>query len=293
MSTDARASRRGTWVDGAVPTAAARREADEAAAASGIRVRELHTASDCRILIEVFNQVWSTPADEDLVEMGVLVALAHAGNYVALAERDGEPIGGGVGFFGPFGHPFHSHIVGVLPSASGRGVGRAIKLHQRAWCLDRDTTQMTWTYDPLVARNAYFNVRTLGAFPTAYHHDFYGPMDDGINRGQFTDRMVIGWNLAAPAARPAPLDDADVAEHVAIDNADDRPGPWTPPTPDHPGPVLVGVPRDIEAVRRSDAELAQRWRQVTRSAFTALLDDAWVVRDFRPSRHYVLRRESR
>ncbi|MGH8777138.1 MAG: GNAT family N-acetyltransferase [Jiangellaceae bacterium] len=281
---------------GSAGTFDARRQADDAATSSGVRVRELHTAQDCRALVEVFNRIWSAPTDADLIEMGVLVALAHAGNYVTLAERDGVPVGGAVGFFGPAGRPFHSHIVGVLSPVAGRGVGRAIKLHQRAWCLDRGTTRMTWTYDPLVARNAYFNVRTLGAVPTVYHHDFYGPMSDGINAGQLTDRMVIDWNLVRsgrhqPDGRPDGAVPAErTSAHVAVANDGDRPGPWTPPPPSHRGPVLVGIPRDVEALRRDTGDVAMRWRETTRTAFTDLLGGGWRIMDYLPSGHYVLRR---
>lgn len=246
--------------------------------------------------MDLLNRIWSTPSDEDLIAMGELVALAHAGNYVTLVERGGIPVGGAVGFFGPPGRPLHSHIVGVHSAAAGQGIGRAIKLHQRAWSLDRGVDMMTWTYDPLIARNAYFNIRTLGARPTEYHHDFYGPMDDGINRGQFTDRMVMSWDLRrtgpAPTTTGAP-DDDDARTHVGLANDDDKPGSWTPPPEGHNGPVLVGVPRRIEALRIEDGELARSWRQESRSAFTDLLDDGWTVHDFRPSGHYVFGRDTR
>jgi predicted GNAT superfamily acetyltransferase len=281
----------------------AHRQAEAAALTSGVRLRELHDARDCRVLVDLLNRIWSSPAGEDLIAMGELVALAHAGNYVTMVERGGIPVGGAVGFFGPPGRPLHSHIVGVHPDAAGQGIGRAIKLHQRAWTLDRGVDVMTWTYDPLVARNAYFNIHTLGARPTEYHHDFYGPMEDGINRGQFTDRMVISWDLRRTGPVPIPTapdgtapDDTmshDTVPHVALANDDDKPGSWAPPRDDHRGPVLVGVPRDIEAIRLEDDELAHSWRQETRSAFTDLLDNGWTVRDFRPSGHYVFLQENR
>src|SRR5690625_859346 len=241
----------------------ARQDATDAAAAADIHIRELHDAAGCRALVDVLNRIWSS-GDEDLIAIGELVALGHAGNYVTLAERNGTPVGGGIGFFGPPGQPFHSHIVGVAPTTAGRGVGRAIKLHQRAWCRDRGVDVMTWTYDPLVARNAYFNVRVLGALPVEYYHDFDGPMDDGINRGQFTDRMLIRWGLSDPDPRPDAA--ANGSEHEAVANDDDTPGTWAPP-PGRDAPVLVGVPRDIEAIRRNDPELARAWRHETRSAF--------------------------
>ncbi len=56
-----------------------------------------------------------------------------------------------------------------------------MKLHQRAWAIARGIPVIEWTFDPLVARNAYFNIRKLGAMPVEYLPNFYGIMGDGIN----------------------------------------------------------------------------------------------------------------
>lgn len=267
---------------------------DASAAADGIRLRvdAVHTAREASALLAVLNQVWSAggrPAH--VIDLSTLVALAHSGNYVAQARLDGQLVGGGVGFFGSPAAPFHSHIVGVLPSATGKGVGLAIKLHQRAWSLDLGVQRMTWTFDPLIARNAAFNIRKLGARPETYLQDFYGEMTDGINSGQFSDRLLIGWELAcslpvvedAPAAIPRTV--------VALDAADGAPGRFAPPPSDHHGDVLVGIPRDIEAIRAHDGGLAGDWRLAVREAFGRLLEEGWLVRDFRAG-HYVFSRGS-
>ena len=52
---------------------------------------------------------------------------------------------------------------------------------------------ITWTYDPLILRNAWFNASKLGAFPREYLIDFYGEMPDAVNAGQGSDRLVVGW----------------------------------------------------------------------------------------------------
>ena len=92
----------------------------------------------------------------------------------------------------------HSHITGVLPDHQSQGLGRVLKQHQREWALARDVGHITWTFDPLVARNAHFNLRVLGTRVTEYLVNHYGPMDDGVNRGDETDRIMVSWALAAP-----------------------------------------------------------------------------------------------
>ena len=61
---------------------------------------------------------------------------------------------------------------------------------------------MTWTFDPLVARNAYFNIEKLGARPTHYMIDYYGQMSDGINAGQASDRVLLTWDLTVDTPPP-------------------------------------------------------------------------------------------
>ena len=62
---------------------------------------------------------------------------------------------------------------------------------------------IVWTFDPLVARNAWFNLARLGALPTGYLEDFYGPMTDAINAGMASDRLLLTWRLDDPAVAAA------------------------------------------------------------------------------------------
>ena len=62
---------------------------------------------------------------------------------------------------------------------------------------------MTWTFDPFVRRNAWFNLHRLGAEVVELVPDFYGEMRDGINAGLASDRFVVRWDLPGAAPRPA------------------------------------------------------------------------------------------
>ena len=109
-------------------------------------------------------------------------------------------LGACIGFFGPPAHAeLHSHIAGVRPAGLGRSVGFALKVHQRAWCLRRDVRVIAWTYDPLIRRNAYFNLVKLGARPAEYLRNFYGVMDDVDQR---RDRNRPDARALGPAFRP-------------------------------------------------------------------------------------------
>lgn len=264
--------------------------ARQACVAAGVSVHEIRDAPGCRTVLDLLNNIWGASQPE-VLDLGFMVALAHAGNLVVRADIDGIPVGGAVGFNGPPHSPFHSHIVGVTPHVHGRGVGKAIKLYQRAWCLERGLDTMSWTYDPLVGRNAYFNLVRLGATATAYHPDFYGAMRDSINAGQRSDRMVINWDLTRlPGTETAAADLASAAQVIA---GAARAPAYLPDAAAIATTVLLAVPRDIEQVRVEDPASAQAWRTATRAAFTDLLGRGWAVTGFTRDGSYVLHQHQR
>ncbi|GAA3659061.1 hypothetical protein [Microbacterium marinilacus] len=266
-----------TILDAPAGASAAWRLADAACEAAGIRIVAAHDADAARRVSDAMGEIWGWKQPQ--FDTPLAVALAHSGGYVATVEQpDGTVVGAAMGFCGPPGRAFHSHILGLLPSAVGRGIGRAVKLAQRAWCLERGIDTMTWTFDPLVARNAFFNLRRLGATAAEYLPDFYGSMTDRVNAGQHTDRVLMRWDLRTrpPAAtRPEPrLDGA----HPAVADLDGAPSTYA--RPGTAATALVAVPGDIEGLRRTDPETARRWRQQTRTALTDLLGSGWRVVDF-------------
>jgi len=164
------------------------------------RGREFTSLQQMQAACAALDRVWGIgPGQTSEVQPPLLRALGHGGNYLVGAYGpDGALVGASVGFFTePLGAAMHSHITGVLPGVAGAGVGAAMKWHQRQWALERGLTRITWTYDPLIARNSFFNLTRLGARPETYFVDFYGVMHDGANRGQPTDRMQVGWDLSA------------------------------------------------------------------------------------------------
>ena len=265
--------------------------AHEACGEAGLIVEDAHDSSSCQRVADVLNSIWERPGTE-MIDASILVAFAHAGNLVTAAVKDGKLIGAAAGFCGPLGMPFHSHVVGFLPEAVGNGAGRAMKLYQRAWCLERGIDTMTWTYDPLVSRNGYFNIRRLGATVVRYYPDFYGVMTDLINAGQHSDRMLVRWDLARiPPSRESPGAALPLGHaQQAIADRDGSPTVYVPPA-DMSAPVLVAVPLDIESMRRIHPPLAGEWRLQTRAALTDLLSSGWAVTDFTRSGQYVLRNE--
>lgn len=275
--------------------------ADAAAAAAGVQIRELSEVSDLAAVCGLFEAIWQSDPGNPPVTAELLRAMVAAGNYVAGAyDDDGELLGGCFGFFGrPGKGSLHSHIAGVASKGLGRGLGFALKLHQRAWALQQDVTMITWTYDPLVSRNAHFNLSKLGARPILYLRDFYGPMRDGINGSGDTDRLMVGWDLTDPFVRAAALREpvrvdaatlldqgASVALSVAFDGR--------PVTGQADGSVvLVAVPPDIETLRRTDPVGGTAWRVALREVLNGLMAEGAKVVGFDRAGWYVVLREPR
>jgi predicted GNAT superfamily acetyltransferase len=271
--------------------------ADRAARAAGVRIRPLTDLAEFAAVCRLYDGIWRPAPANPPVTAEWLRALGKAGNYVAGAYDGDALVGAGVGFFGPPAHrELHSHIAGVSAAALGRGVGFALKLHQRAWSLCRGVATVTWTYDPLVRRNAYFNLAKLAAVPTEYLPDFYGGMHDGINAGDESDRLLVRWALTAPhveracAGQPCPADAAGERAAGAV-AALDRGATGEPVRrPAGTGTVLVAVPTDAEALRRADRDTARRWRGAVREVLGGLLADGAVVTGFDRAGFYVVRR---
>ena len=204
-----------------------------------MRIREAKGVEDLAALHGVFTAIWG---ERGSPEVHLLRAVHHAGGYAALAEaEDGTVLGASFGFLG--GEPnlhLHSHITGVLPDAQNRHVGFELKQHQRRWCMQRAIPRIRWTFDPLVRRNAWFNLRRLGAVVESYHPDFYGEMHDAVNAGDHSDRFVVRWDVDATP----PDGEPDVPE----------------------GALLHALPEDIVALRADDPSEAQRQRLALRDA---------------------------
>jgi len=240
---------------------------ERAAATAGVEVRVLDGAA-----LEGATEVWRAVWGEPVMERHLLTALRHAGNYVAGAFANGRIVGANAGFFGPPPQAtMHSHVAGVVPGLAGGGVGTAMKLHQRAWCLDRAVVDVTWTFDPLVARNAAFNVRKMGAVLDEYLVDFYGPMTDGVNAGQGSDRILARWTLDAPLPS-APREPGPAA--TILDVGEDL-SPVVHAVPADASSVSLAVPADIEGLRRNNPRLAAQWRLALRDAMLERWGAGW------------------
>ncbi|GII03903.1 GNAT family N-acetyltransferase [Planobispora takensis] len=259
--------------------------------AGGVVVRELHSLQEFGEVFRLFERIWRPDPGNPPATVELMRALSHAGNYVAGAYEDGRLAGASVGFLAaPAGRALHSHVTGA---SAGRGIGFALKLHQRSWALERGLDRVTWTYDPLVRRNAHFNLVKLGALPEEYLPSFYGAMGDAINAGDESDRVLAVWRLAEPhvaaAARREPyLPDVPAEAVTGLGERDGRPVAGRTDA----RVVLVAVPDDVEDLRRRDPEAAKAWRHAVREVLGGLMEEGAKVTGFHHKSCYVVERPS-
>ncbi len=252
-------------------------DATRAAARGRVEVRALHSLDELEEARAIWDAVWPTVPGATEITQNLLRAIEHAGGYVGGAY-DGDRmvgsclaiVGRSQGEHGWHTH-LHSHVAAALPGFADRGIGTSLKLHQRAWALRHDIDRIVWTFDPLVRRNARLNLVKLGGVGVEYLVDFYGVMDDALNAGDESDRILLQWDLAssrvadalAGTASPLSRDEwlalGATERLVATDEG--------PRLHDTESPViLVAVPDDIVDVRRFDLALAKVWRLQVRAA---------------------------
>lgn len=163
-----------------------------------------------RRCVELQSAVWGFDAAE-LVPIHVLAVAAKTGGQLLGAfDQTGEQIGFLLAFpaFRSDRRYLHSHMLAVLPEYQNRGVGRVLKLVQRADAIVRGIDLIEWTFDPLEFRNAYFNIVRLGAVVRRYVPDLYGPSSSPLHRGLPTDRLIAEWSLKSERVQAAIRDQA-------------------------------------------------------------------------------------
>lgn len=234
-------------------------------------VMELRTPAETDRAATLLGRVWRSGA-EPPVPANLLRAVQQTGGYVFGAyDEHGAMLAASMGLLSTEG--LHSHITGVLPQGQRRGLGFALKQHQRCWALERGLATVTWTCDPLVLRNTSFNLHALGADVVGYLTNHYGEMGDGVNAGDESDRFSLRWDLLGePAVRAAQGQRRpwlDPAGRPAALGTDARGGPVRCNVDG--AARLVQLPPDIEGLRRVDPPAALAWRHAVRAAVVPAL----------------------
>jgi predicted GNAT superfamily acetyltransferase len=254
-----------------------------AAREAGVELRPLDGLDDADRILDVMIATWGA---HQLLPRELIRALQHSGNVPYGAFVGAELRGYVLGFLArdAAGPHVHSHMLAVRPGGRSKGVGYALKLAQRAQALDAGVSVVRWTFDPLLARNAHFNLDKLGAHGDGFERDFYGAMDDALNRGDRSDRFTVRWDLGSPPARRRGMDGRSVP--ILHRSEGDPPRPERVADPrveeDLVG-AIVEIPADYPALREAEPELARAWRDASADAFQACFTAGMLAVEFERS----------
>jgi predicted GNAT superfamily acetyltransferase len=284
-------------------------------------------------LVEDLQRIIWPGSDKDIVPEHLLLAAVHNGGLLIGAfevDESGEtveepldpdsdlrlstelpksPLVGFVfGFPGLYNTPdgprikHHSHMLGVLPGHRDQGIGYLLKRAQWQMVRHQGLDRITWTYDPLLSRNAHLNIARLGAVSNTYLPDYYGEMRDEMNAGLPSDRFQVDWwvnsRRVSQRLSKIPRLSLDLAHFLAAETkiinpshlGDDKlPRPMVGSElqissgkgqPNEHSMLLLEIPADFLGLKTANAALAGEWRQHTRALFLYLFQEGYLVTDF-------------
>ncbi|MCY0888219.1 MAG: GNAT family N-acetyltransferase [Alicyclobacillaceae bacterium] len=253
-----------------------------------VHIKRLTEPAECAQCHRLAAAVWG---EESACSVPQMVIHANFGGLVLLAQDGGVP----VGFLFSFPARYNtewvlwSHETAVLPAYQHQGIGTLLKRTQFQVAGEMGYEAVAWTFDPLVARNADFNLNKLGALVEDYRIDVYGPMQgDPINRDLPTDRWIVRRPTTVERSSPetATLTYASAEETVllSIDNE------CTPvPQPSIQAviagaegrPMTVQIPLRLDCLLANQPRLAHDWRTNFRTVATNLLEAGYGVSCYR------------
>ena len=231
-----------------------------------VQIRKLETLIDQNLGRDIFDETWEMDAGTEITP-NLLQAMVHSGAYLSGAFIAEKCVGASFAFPATTtGLHLHSHMTAVLDDYRNQGIGNSLKIDQWYWAKKNNYKEITWTFDPLVARNAKLNLIKLGADISSYYPNFYGDMPDGLNAGDESDRVMASWKVVG---------EQPVAKSI-ITNPNES-------------DVLIKIPGDIVAIRSENISENLKWRHNVRDEFMRAFEKGGKVVGFSANNEYVVR----
>jgi len=263
---------------------------------SPIEIRILTTADEMHTAVELQKAYWGDDM-ADLVPEHMLLSISKYGGHVHGAFIENQMIGMVLGFLGADIDPddtkkasdhllIMSKRMVVLPGYRGHKIGEQLKWAQRDYALQHNIQLVSWTFDPVLARNAYLNLHKLAAVGQAYAEDFFGARM--TNPVLNSDRLVMNWWVSHPhvqrRAAQQSLENLDLRDTPVLNCTDFDDAGFFIPLDDIQEPdedtVLMEIPRDFSAIEGYSTDLAQHWRNHIRQVMHMLFDRGYIATDF-------------
>lgn len=248
-----------------------------------IEVRILENNFEMQLVNHLQKTVWGG----DAIPTHQTVTAANNGGLVLGAFINERLVGFSYSFAGYHQGQIYlcSHNLGIHPNFQGIGIGAKLKAEQKRLASKMGYKLISWTYDPLETRNAYLNLSKLGAVCNTYIQNFYGEVDDGLNKGLPTDRFKVEWWIESDyvnSDRETKIISLSSADYVFPSeitksglamlsdfNFDLSNGLFESDM------ILIPVPTNFQALKKQDGELALDWRLKTRAIFENLFENGF------------------
>jgi predicted GNAT superfamily acetyltransferase len=246
--------------------------------------RDIKQLSEMREVERLQKIVWGVE-DLDILPALAMRPLIEIGGILIGAFDKDRMVGFVFGFPGRHDHEniIHSDMLGVLPEYRSFSLGFRLKLAQRERALAMGIETITWTFDPLRARNARLNFSRLGVTANRYEVDYYGETSSSLHR-LGTDRLWVTWELNSERVVQRTQQHSDAGPFPSENNTIlAARGELREPRLDlnlNRDTALIEIPTDFDELLTGQPAIAQQWRLATREAFTKALSAGYVVKDF-------------
>ena len=285
-----------------------------------ITVRPVESVDEYRACQEIQRRAWGITEEGYVVPVATMISVQHAGGLVLGAFEGDRLVGFAFAYLGRVRGQWalYSQLAGVDPSVQDRGVGGQLKLAQRAWAKEQGLALVAWSFDPLQAGNANFNLHRLGAFCRTYEVNYFGERTDALNTGLDTDRLLAEWPVEDTPCRwqGEGMEPVDLIPTETVGEGLRRPAPTPLPPPPHGGrggdggddhtqaagslipplpqsggggqggggrpsqPLHLDIPPNLNAIKSHDPALARTWQLAVRDAFQRAFAAGYVAMDF-------------
>ncbi len=268
-----------------------------------VQIRRAQGLDDYQAVIKLQKEVWGFTELEDFAAVPLLMIANQFGGAVNVAqESSGRFIGFSLAYLGRTSEHkliWWSHMTAVIEEYRNKDIGLRLKSRQREDALASGIDQIRWTFDPLRALNAHFNIHKLGVIVREYEENIYGYSSSPLHMGLPTDRFVAEWNLNSDRV----TERLSTTEATLILRDFDR-----LPRINEPGhepnfrlqesPLLMEIPVNISELKQTDLATAKAWQATIHDACLHYFQLGYTVTDFivvdrpRPQALYVLEKET-
>ena len=242
-----------------------------------VQIRRARGLEDYQAVVQLQKDVWNYTEMEDIAAVPILMIANRFGGAVLVAqEASGRFIGfamANLGWTRDRKLFWWSHMTAVIEEYRGHDIGLRLKMRQREEALASGIDEIHWTFDPMQALNAHFNIHKLGATVREYEENVYGYSPSPLHRGLRTDRFVAEWHLNSDHGAALILRDFDRMPRI---NEPDR----EPNLRLEESPLLLEIPANIAELMQTDLAQAKAWQDAVRDACVHYFKAGYAITDF-------------